>query len=170
MARVQSQKVRQAVLVTGDPVDPNMLPEKLQLFNELGEPLMMGGGFARHEEVDTTAVMIPGQIQARDLELYPSVRIFKIGTNRPARVRMYPTAAMRDADLLRPIGTKPPSSSNHGRLLEVVTGAGLLELVLSPAVDLTSVDAFDALFYVSVTNLGDTDGAVAVTYHYFRTE
>jgi hypothetical protein len=165
--RVQSQKVRQAVLVTGDPVDPNDLPEKLQLFNELGEPLMLGGGFARHDEVDTTAVLTGGQVESRALELYPSVRIFKIGTNVPARVRMYPTAAMRDADLYRPIGQKP--SGNHGRLLEVVTGAGLLELVLSPAVDVTSDDEFDGTFYVSVTNLGAT-GAVVVTYHYFRTE
>jgi hypothetical protein len=168
MARVRSQKVRQAVLVTGDPVDPNELPEKIQLFNELGEPLMLGGGFARHEEVDTTAVLVQGQVVARDLELYPSVRLFKIGTNRPARVRMYPTAAMRDADMYRSLGQKP--IGNHGRLLEVVTAPGLLELLLSPAVDVTSVDPFDPMFYVSVTNLDEAAGAVAVTYHYFRTE
>lgn len=168
MTRVMSQKVRQAVLVTGDPVDPNILPEKLQLFNELGEPLMLGGGYARHDEVDTTAVLAGGEIESGELELYPSVRLFKLSTNRPARVRMYPTAAMRDADLYRTIGHKP--SGNHGRLLEVVTTAGLLELVLSPAVDVTSSDEFDGTFYVSVTNLGDTAGAVAVTYHYFRTE
>jgi hypothetical protein len=168
MPRVLSQKVRQAVLVTGDPVDPNELPEKIQLFNELGEPLMLGGGFARHEEVDATAVLTGGQVEARDLELYPSVRLFKMSTNRPARVRIYPSAPMRDADLYRPIGQRP--TGNHGRLLEVVTKASLLELVLSPAVDLTSSDAFDPTFYVSVTNLGDASGAVAVTYHYFRTE
>jgi hypothetical protein len=168
MPRVMSQKVRQAVLVTGDPLDPNELPEKLQLFSEIGEPLMLGGGFARHEQVDTTAVLAGGQVESRDLELNPSVRLFKMGTNVPARVRMYPTAAMRDADLYRPIGQKP--SGNHGRLLEVVTAPGLLELVLSPAVDVTSIDAFDPTFYVSVTNLGDDLTAVAVTYNYFRTE
>lgn len=168
MTRVMSQKVRQAVLTTGDPLDPNELPEKLQLFNEIGEPLMLGGGFARHELVDTTAVLAGGQIESRDLELNPSVRLFKIGTNVPARVRMYPTAAMRDADLYRPIGQKP--SGNHGRLLEVVTTLEISELVLSPAVDATSIDAFDPIFYVSVTNLGDAPTAVAVTYNYFRTE
>lgn len=166
--RVQSQKVRQAVLVTGDPVDPNTLPEKLQLFNELGEPLMLGGGFARHEQTDATAVLATGEIESQDLELYPSARLFKIATNRPARVRMYPTAGMRDADLLRSIGVRP--QGNHGRLLEVVTGLGLLDLVLSPAVDVTSVDPFDPTFYVSVTNLDSSAGAVAVTYSYFRTE
>jgi hypothetical protein len=168
MARVMSQKTRQAVLVTGDPVDPNELPEKLQLFNELGEPLMLGGGFARHETVDTTASLFGGEIASRDLELYPSVRLYKIATDRPARVRMYPTAAMRDADRNRPVGTRP--TGNHGRLLEVVTGVGLLELVLSPAVDITSVDAFYGTFYVSVTNLDSVNGTVSVTYNYFRTE
>jgi hypothetical protein len=168
MPRVESQRVRQAVLVTGDPVDPNTLPEKLQLFNELGEPLMLGAGFVRKEQEDTTAALAGGAIESRDLELYPSVRLYKIETNRPARIRMYPTAAMREADLLRPIGQKP--TGNHGRLLEVVTADDLLELVLSPAVDVSSVDEFDSTFYVSVTNLDDTAGTVVVTYHYFRTE
>ena len=168
MTRVSSQKTRQAVLVTGDPLDPNTLPEKLQLFNELGEPLMMGGGYSRHDQESPTAVLNPSELAAGTIEFYPSVRFYKIETNRPARVRMYPTAAQRDADLLRNIGTKPVG--NHGRLLEVVTTPGMLELILSPAVDVTSVDPFDSTFYVSVTNLDSVAGAVVVTYHYFRTE
>ena len=169
MTRVSSQKIRQAVLVTGDPLDPNTLPEKIQLFNELGEPLMLGGGFARHDEVDTTGLLIPNATESRTIELYPSVRLYKIATNRPARVRMYPTAAMRDADLPRGIGTAP--KGNHGRLLEVVTDTpDLLELILSPAVDVTSIDAFNSNFYVSVTNMDLVAGPVVVTYSFFRTE
>jgi hypothetical protein len=38
MPRVTSQQIRQALLVTGEPVDPATL-EKLQLYNELGEPV-----------------------------------------------------------------------------------------------------------------------------------
>jgi len=169
MARVRSQMIRQAVLVTGDPVDPNSLPEKLQLFNELGEPLMMGGGFARHEEEQHSGTLLDPQEEKRDvLELYPSVRLYKIRTNRPTRVRMYPTAAMRDADAGRSIGVKP--MGNHGRLLEVVTTPNLLELILSPAVDITSVDAFDSEFFTTVTNLDSGVGTILVTYFYFRTE
>lgn len=168
MTRITSQKVRQAVLVTGDPLDPNTLPEKLMLFNELGEPLMLGGGFARHDQDDVTGMLAPGVLEARVLELYPSVRLYKIATNRPARVRMYPTAAMRLADEARSIGRVP--TGNHGRLLEVVTTPGILELILSPAVDITSVDAFDSQFYVSVTNLDVVAGPVVVTYSFFRTE
>lgn len=168
MARVSSQKTRQMILVTGDPVDPNMLPEKLQLFNELGEPLMLGGGFARRDQEETSGLLDQGETETDTVEFYPSVRLYRITTNRPARVRLYPTAEMRDADLARSIGIVPPA--NSGRLLEVVTAVGLLDLVLSPAVDITSVDAFNSEFFVSVTNLDSVSGGVAVTYHYFRTE
>ena len=168
MTRVSSQKIRQAVLVTGNPLDPDTLPEKIQLFNELGEPLMLGGGFARHDGSDTTGLLASGATEARDIELYPSVRIYKIATNRPARVRLYPTDGQRAADAPRGIGIKP--IGNHGRLLEVVTAPGLLELIMSPAVDITSIDAFDSTFYTSVTNLDTVTAPVVVTYSFFRTE
>ena len=168
MTRVSSQRIRQAVLVTGDPLDPDTLPEKIQLFNELGEPLMLGGGFARHDGSDVTGLLDQGESEDRDIAFYPSVRFYKIATNRPARVRMYPNDAMRQADAPRPIGLSP--RGNHGRLLEVVTALGMLELFLSPSVDVTSMDAFDSTFYVSVTNLDTASGPVVVTYSYFRTE
>jgi len=169
MARVTQQRTRQMLLTSGDPQDPNLLPEKLQLFNELGEPLMIGGGFStRVIKTENTAVLNAGSTETDTLELYPSVRLYKIATNRPARVRLYPTSATRDADITRSIGIKP--QGNHGRLLEVVTYVGLLELILSPAVDMTSQDAFDSNFYSTVTNLGLTANSISVTYHYFRTE
>jgi len=168
MTRVRSQKIRQALLVTGDPLDPNEIPEKLQLFNEIGEPLMLGGGFARREQEEGTGLLTQGEIENSILELYPSVRLYKIATNRPARVRLYPTLAMLTVDAARSIGSKPVG--NHGRLLEVVTVPGLLELILSPAVDITSVDAFNSEFYSAVTNMDSAAGGVVVTYHYFRTE
>lgn len=168
MTRVSSQKVRQAVLVTGDPLDPNTLPEKIMLFNELGEPLMLGGGFARHDLEDVTGQLLVNYTEARVVTLYPSVRLYKIATNRPARVRMYPTELMRAIDEPRSLGTAP--RGNHGRLLEVVTTPDLLELILSPAVDITSVDAFNSDFYVSVTNMDLVAGPVVVTYSFFRTE
>jgi len=168
MTRVRSQKIRQALLVTGDPLDPNEVPEKLQLFNELGEPLMLGGGFARHELEWTSALLQPQQLEQDVIELYPSVRLYKIATNRAARVRMYPMIDMALNDGGRPIGQKP--TGNHGRLLEVITTPTLLELILSPAVDITTVDAFNSEFFTAVTNMDSVAGGVVVTYHYFRTE
>ena len=169
MARVTQQRTRQMLLTTGDPQDPNFLPEKLQLFNELGEPLMIGGSFSsRVVKIENTAVLNAGDAETDNITLVPSLRLYKIATNRPARIRLYPTEAMRDLDITRPIGTKP--RGNHGRLLEVVTATGFLELILSPAVDMTSNDAFDSDFYSTVTNLDSFTGSIAVTYHYFRTE
>ena len=149
-------------------MDPDLVPERLQLFNELGEPLMLGGGYSRHEQEETTGLLIPNEIETDTLVMYPSVRLYKISTNRPARVRLYPTPEQRQLDIGRSIGVKP--QGNHGRLLEVVTTPTLLELILSPAVDMTSVDAFNSEFYSTVTNMDSVDGAVAVTYYFFRTE
>lgn len=168
MPRITSQQTRQAVLVTGDPVDPNILPEKLQLFNELGQPLMIGVDAGRFQTIQTVGPIPPSALQLADLELYPSVRLFKIGTDRPARVRLYPSEAFRSSDANRPIGTRP--RGNNGRLLEVVTTSSMLELVLSPVVDLVSDASDSPLFYSTITNLDSVEEEVVITYNYIRTE
>lgn len=168
MPRVQSQKIRQAVLVTGDPLEENELPEKLQLFNEDGEPLMLGVEGVRTEVIDPTASIPAGGTITDVWTAEPGLRLFRIETNRPARVRVYPTEALRDADLNRGIGVKPVG--NHGRLLEIVTTSNMLDLILTPVVDLVSKEAFFKDYYISVTNLDSVAGAVEITYHYIRTE
>lgn len=168
MTRVTNQKTRQAILVTGDPVDMlGPLPDKLQLFNEAGEPLMIGGAYNRQELVYTTPILPGGQMFSDDLELHPSVRVFRVSTNHPARVRIYATAAQRDADLPRSIGTEP--TGNHGRLFELITSLDILAYDLTPVVDLSSVDE-SGLFAIAVTNLSDPDFAIQTTFNYVRTE
>lgn len=168
MARVQSQKTRQFLLVTGDPLGENELPDKIELFNAEGDPLMLGSEGSRAVQIETTTVLDPGELVQETLTAAASIRLYKIGTNRPARVRIYADEGFRSADVLRGIGTKPPP--NNGRLLEVVTSPSMLELVLSPVVDLVSKEEFFKDFYVSVTNLDDVAGAVEITYYYIRTE
>lgn len=168
MARVQSQKIRQAVLVTGDPVDSDTLPEKLELFNEDGEALMIGGAMSRYEQVEPSGSIVADNTQFTTLTAYPGIRLLKIETDRPARIRVYNTEEYRAADLDRGLGIKP--SGDHGRLLEVVTTADLLELTLSPAVDMHSKEPFFNDFYVSIQNRDSVDGAVVTTYTYIRTE
>ena len=99
--------------------------------------------------------------------MYPGWRAFKFSTNRPARVRVYRTAAQRDADESRLIKDDPVG--NHGRLLEMVTSS-VLSYILSPAVDFASDDVDSSEFYVSVTNLDSVAGTVVTTYDYIRTE
>lgn len=168
MPRIISQKTRQMLLVTGDPLDPNELPEKVQLFNEEGEPLMIGIQGVRASFDHTTLDLDPNETEAAGFVTFPGWRVIRLVTNRPARIRLYPTAAQRDADLDRGIGIKP--EGNSGRLLEVVTYAGALAWDTNPTVDIASLDKLDPTFYVSVTNLDTVTGPVVTTYTYVRTE
>lgn len=168
MARVQSQKTRQFLLVTGDPLTEDELPDKIELFNALGEPLMLDTEGVRTESSEATGFINPGDTELDIWTGEPGVRLFRIVTNRPARVRIYPTDAARAADLLRPLGQKP--APNSGRLFEAVTAPGMLDLTLSPVVDMVSQEMFLKDYYVSVTNLDTVAGAVEITYHYIRTE
>ena len=168
MTRVTQQKTRQYILVTGDPLDlDGPLPDKIELFNEAGNPLMIGVGGNRTALEYITAAIAAGANLTDEIEWAPSVRIFRIATDIPARIRIYATEAQRDADVSRAIGTKP--TGNHGRLFEFITAPGQLDWYLTPVVDMSaSVD--DGLFYLTVTNLTDSLDTVHTTFHYIRTE
>lgn len=168
MTRITSQKTRQMLLTSGEPLNANELPEKLQLFNEEGEPLVIGTQGVRSEFDHTTAPLAAGATETGVVNAFPGWRVIRLKTNRPARVRLYPTIAQRDADLDRGVGRKP--AGNSGRLLEVVTYAGELEWDMNPTADLASADALDTNFFVSVQNLDLVTGAVVTTYTYVRTE
>lgn len=166
--RVESQKTRQMLLVTGDPLNPDELPEKVQLFNEQGDPLMIGMQGVRATIVHTTAPLAAGATEQSPILAFPGWRVIMLETNRPARVRLYPTAAKRLADLNRSVGVKPPL--NSGRLLELVSAPTMLSFYMNPTVDLAAADPLDSTFYVSVTNLDTVTGPVVTTYTYVRTE
>lgn len=168
MPRVTSQKTRQMLLVSGAPLDANELPEKLQLFNEEGEPLVIGLQGVRAEFDHITSSLAPGAIESGAVTAFPGWRVIKLETNRPARIRLYPTIAQRDADLNRSVGVKP--NPNSGRLLEVVTYAGALIWAMNPTVDLAAAEKEDPTFFSAVTNLDSVVGPVVTTYTYVRTE
>jgi hypothetical protein len=168
MVRITSQKTRKMLLVSGDPLIPGDLPEKLQLFNEEGEPLMIGLQGARAEFEHITGALAVGATEMGTVSAFPGWRVIKLVTNRPARVRLYPTTAQRDADLPRGVGVRP--KGNSGRLLEVVTYAGALIWDMNPTVDLAASDKADPTFFASITNLDSVTGSVVTTYTYVRTE
>lgn len=169
MARVTQHKARQAIVIT----DPNSVLEdglhieELALFDVDGNPVALGGGYRRSEYEHSAPNVGAGLINNSEMTIWPSWRIFKVSTNYPARVRIYATAAQRDADANRAIGNKP--QGDHGRLFELVTTADDLQYTLSPVVDLSS-DIDDGLYYVAVTNLGEVTRTILTTYHYVRTE
>jgi len=99
----------------------------------------------------------------------PGIRIIQVTTNRIARVRLYDTVAHRTSDAARPVGTPPVADDGtinyHGVLLDVVTYTGVLDIVLSPAVDVHAVSPIP----ITIDNLGAT-GDTTVTFYYIRTE
>lgn len=169
MTRITSQKLRQMILTTGDPLSPGELPEKLALFNEEGEPLMIGLQGVRASFDHITSDLDPGQTESGTVSAFPGWRVIRLETSIPARVRLYPTIAQRDADLDRSVGVKP--KGNSGRLLEVVTYLpdGLL-WDMNPTVDLAAASKADPTFFSAVTNLDSVTGPVVTTYTYVRTE
>lgn len=168
MPRVTNQKTRQYILVTGDPLDlDGPLPDKIELFSESGNALMIGVGSNRTVLEHVTAAIASGGYQTDEIVWAPSVRMFKVVTDIPARVRIYASEAQRDADIARPVGTKP--TGNHGRLFELVSTAAQLEWTLTPVVDMTAEEE-DGIFYVTVNNLSNSTDTVNVSFHYNRTE
>lgn len=167
MTRVTQHKSRQVIITSGGTLEDGLHIEELALFDQDGEPVSLGGGYRRAEYIHNTASLAPGAQEATLLTLWPSWRLFKVATNRPARIRIYATAEQRDADLNRALGSKP--YGNHGRLFELVTSSDILEYTLSPVVDLSSDDE-SSNFYATVTNRDSVAGVVTTTYHHVRTE
>ena len=135
MPRVRNQKTRQMLLVTGATLDPEELPEKLELYNADGEALNIPKG-ARREVIVTTSSLdaaedtgkldtrAPGEGESGVAEVGAGTMLTHISVNRAARVRFYTSAAKRDADELRDRFTDPMDfpetnlSIDHGCLAE----------------------------------------------------
>ena len=88
-----------------------------------------------------------------------------IETSASMRVRLYQSADARDADLNRLLGVDYPQGS--AMFLEFYSVIGLLEAVLSPAVDGYTDDGY---VYYSVQNKSLADQAMSVTFTYLPTE
>lgn len=123
--------------------------------------------FLRTNTSRSTSSLVVNTSEDSALVLHPSFRVYKVATNRAARIRIYATTAQRTADASRAIGSDP--TGDHGLLFELVTSASILSYTLSPAVDFTA-DGSDSTYYMSIANLSDATGVVTVTFYYVRTE
>lgn len=170
MGRLTSQGVRQAIFVS--PTGPFIADypyERLELFDENGDPVNFSGRTKRDTIVQTTTSLAPSAIYSGFMDVKKSWRILKLVTNRPARIRIYNDSAVRDADAGR--GLRVPSAFSEV-LFEIVTTPIQLTRYLTPAMDLTSKDPNTnaSRFYISVTNLDSVTGTVVTTYTYLQTE
>lgn len=85
--------------------------------------------------------------------------INRVSTDRPARVRLYVSTEAQTADESRAPEVLP--TGNHGVLLDIVTAAGNLDWMVSPAVVGKNLVA-DAWTAITVTNLSGSASTVAV--------
>ena len=116
------------------------------------------GSAATDTITHTTASLAAGATESNTAALGKTTLLSRIVTTQPARIRLYATSALRDADLARPIGTLP--SGNHGLLFEAVTTYAILDLYVSPAVAMYSATSQVA---ISVTNMHDASAQIAVS-------
>ena len=135
----------------------------------IGEFPASSGSLARTTATVTTGSLGPNMGESGTVALAKTVKIMKVVTNIPARVRLYVTPALRDVDAGRSIGTQP--GDGHGCILEVVTTPFLLNLPLSPQADGSSLEAtpVNNIAY-HITNLDTNTAVVSVTFTYIPIE
>lgn len=117
----------------------------------------------------TTASLAANASDSGTVLLYKGYRLLGIATDRPARVRLYTTAAKQAADASRAAGTYP--TGDHGVILEYFTATGFLSSDLTP-----TVDGFDGKVspdgYIAwhVTNMSGSTGTVKTILRVVMTE
>jgi Collagen triple helix repeat (20 copies) len=138
---------------------PNADATNWELLAAKGDP---GPLVARSTTAFTAAALAAGAEATPDAAVFRTARVYRVVTNRPARVRAYPTAAQRTGDAARPVTQDP--TGNHGLLLEVVTTAAMLTLDMTPLPVLYNADApLSTTIYFAVANLDTVAGDVTAT-------
>lgn len=125
-------------------------------------------GWSRQDTSFSTASLAAGASAVGTVDLAPGWRIAKVTTNRPARVRLYTSTTQRGLDLSRPVTDDPDRTTDHGLLLEVLTGVGFLSMELSPEVDGYCPSGIAVPW--AVQNKDSGSGIVTVTLRWVRTE
>jgi hypothetical protein len=93
-------------------------------------------------------------------------RLYKVACDAPLRLRIYASAAQREADTNRDVATKP--TGDHGVLFEFVATAEQLTHTLTPMTDLWQ--NVGTTGFAHITNLSGTTRSSGVTLTYLRTE
>lgn len=115
-------------------------------------------------EVDI-GVVASNETSVGQFEMPAGVILRTIETNASMRVRLYPTASARDADITRPLGVDRTQGSST--FLEFYSVTGLLDAILSPAVDCFTEDGF---LYYSVQNKSLINQPLTMIFSYLPTE
>ena len=133
-----------------------------------GPPGPPGPGAVRTTTTYTTAALPDGATEVGALTIDKAYRLLRLQVDRACRVRLYATAAQRDADLARPLGVK--ATGDHGLMLEFAATAALAA-TLSPMVDGASLETPPGRSVpAAVTNRSGAAGPVTLTLTYLPQE
>lgn len=123
---------------------------------------------ARATATHITGSLANGSRELATITMSKSFDVFEVSVDIPARVRLYRTAAQRNADAARPTGTLPTDTSpDHGCFLEAILRADLSLTVSTGARGFLSSGNMVPL---TVDNLSGALGMVVVTVTYLPLE
>lgn len=115
-----------------------------------------------------TVTLASGATQDYTFAMGNGFLLYKVESNKPARIQVYATAADRTADAGRAIGVAP--TGDHGVMLDQVLPSGMLAKRLTPAVHgFSTEDPLTGGVALRVTNL-DTTGDVTFSITFVQTE
>ena len=122
---------------------------------------------ARESTYFTTAILASHTVEMGTASIATTFELLQVVLSSPARVRLYDTAAARDADLNRPVTQSP------------VSGFGLIVEVNNPINNVQNLDPHalgsnmdtppSTILYYTVTNNG-SPAAITVTLTFLRKE
>lgn len=117
----------------------------------------------------TTASLAAAAQEYGTLAMAAGWRGYRLSTSAAARVRLYTTAAKRNADETRPVGTAP--TGDHGVMLDYVTTSTVLAADLGPVVDgFNEESPVTSNIAYTIDNLSGAAAAITVTLTYIQTE
>ena len=119
----------------------------------------------------TLASVATGATVTGFVTLAKSLMLQKVVSTFKVRVRLYSTAALRDADVLRPYSVPPVPFSQHGVICDLyLNTAASLTWLMSPAAEGSNMDDGSGNIYFSITNLETTTKSLSVTFTYLTME
>lgn len=123
---------------------------------------------ARSIATHITGSLPDGGIELATVTMSKSFDVFDVTVDIPARVRLYRTAAQRDADATRPSGTLPTATSpDHGCFLEAIfLSPGTFTITTGGRGFVNSGN----MVPIAVTNQSGALGMVVVTFTYLPLE
>jgi hypothetical protein len=122
-------------------------------------------GIVRANFVITTASLAVNAEEHGSKVIGKTISVIKVQVNDNARIRLYSTAAQRDADASRAIGTAPVAGSSHGLIGEwVLNGTVGLSFIASPeAIGSNADSSVSGNIYYNIQNMGAGSQIMTVT-------